>query len=51
MEAMFQIEKVGKSGVKFEEKKLEFFNKMHIMNKFTYFEDQNEKNICLSEWR
>lgn len=51
MEAMFQIEKVGKSGVKFEEKKLEFLNKMHIMNKFTYFEDQNEKKICLSEWR
>lgn len=43
MEKMFNIEKVGKSGVKFEEKKLEFLNKMHIMNKFTYFEDMNEK--------
>lgn len=43
MEQIFQIEKVGKSGVKFEEKKLEFLNKMHIMNKFTYFEDANEK--------
>jgi hypothetical protein len=43
MEQIFQIEKVGKSGVKFEEKKLEFLNKMHIMNKFSYFEDEKEK--------
>lgn len=51
MEQIFQIEKVGKSGVKFEEKKLEFLNKMHIMNKFTYFEDEKEKQQCLTEWR
>jgi glutamyl/glutaminyl-tRNA synthetase len=32
MEQMFNIQKVGKSGVKFEEKKLEFLNSMHIRN-------------------
>ena len=43
MEKMFNIEKVGKSGVKFEEKKLEYLNKMHIMNRFTYFESNEDK--------
>jgi hypothetical protein len=42
MEILFNIEKVGKSGVKFEEKKLEYLNSMHIRNKFEYFQDQNE---------
>jgi glutamyl/glutaminyl-tRNA synthetase len=43
MENLFNILKVGKSGVKFEQKKLEFLNANHIRNKFTYFEDQAEK--------
>ena len=34
MQELFNIEKVGKSGVKFDEKKLEFFNQMHIRDKF-----------------
>ena len=37
LEILFNIEKIGKSGVKFEEKKLEFLNSMHIRNKFEYF--------------
>jgi hypothetical protein len=40
MEKIFNIEKIGKSGVKFEEQKLEFLNQMHIRNKFTYFKDE-----------
>lgn len=39
MEQLFDIEKIGKSGVKFEEQKLEYLNSMHIRNKFAYFED------------
>lgn len=43
MEKLFKIEKVGKSGVKFDPKKLEFLNQNHIRNKFTYFEDLSER--------
>ena len=43
MEKLFKIEKVGKSGVKFDPRKLEFFNHSHIKNKFTYFEDKAER--------
>lgn len=31
---MFELEKVGKSGVKFSMDKLEFFNQMHIRRRF-----------------
>ena len=51
MEKLFNINKIGKSGVKFEEKKLEFLNSMHIRNLFTYYEDASERNECLSLWR
>ena len=43
MEQLFQIEKTGKSGVKFDAKKLEYLNSMHIRNKFAYYEDPIEK--------
>ena len=43
MEKLFKIEKVGKSGVKFDPKKLEFLNQNHIRNKFTYFQDLSER--------
>ena len=42
MSQLFNIHKIGKSGVKFEEKKLEFLNSQHIRNLFTYFEDESE---------
>ena len=51
MEKLFKIEKVGKSGVKFDPRKLEFFNQSHIKNKFTYFEDKAERQQCVNEWR
>lgn len=31
---MFDLEKVGKSGVKFSMEKLEYFNQMHIRKRF-----------------
>lgn len=43
MEALFNIKKVGKSGVKFDERKLEFLNAMHIRDKFTFYEDVEER--------
>jgi len=39
MEAVFNIEKIGKAGVKFDEKKFEHLNAMHIRQKFAYYED------------
>ena len=51
MEKVFNIYKVGKSGVKFEEKKFEYLNQMHIREKFTYYEDLKEKQQCINEWR
>ena len=51
MEKLFKIDKVGKSGVKFDEKKLEYLNSQHIRNKFEYFEDVDEKMACVKEWR
>ena len=51
MEQLFDIDKIGKSGVKFDEKKLEFLNSMHIRNKFIYFEDESEKKEAIDEWR
>jgi glutamyl/glutaminyl-tRNA synthetase len=51
LEQLFDLERVGKSGVKFDEKKLEYLNQMHIRFKFQYFEDPREKQLCLEEWR
>ena len=51
MEQLFDIDKVGKSGVKFDQKKLEFLNSMHIRNKFLYFEDESEKLEAVNMWR
>lgn len=51
MEKLFNIEKVGKSGVKFDLQKLEYLNQMHVRNKFTYFEDPTEKKACVDEFR
>ena len=51
MEAVFSLGKVGKSGVKFDERKLEFLNSMHIRDKFTYYEDVEERQECVQEFR
>lgn len=45
------MDKVGKTGVTFNEKKLEYLNQMHIRQKFTYYKDQAEKIQCLEQWR
>ena len=44
------MDKVGKSGVKFNMEKLEYLNSMHIRNKFEYF-DQLEQKKCTNSWR
>jgi glutamyl/glutaminyl-tRNA synthetase len=49
---MFDLEKVGKSGVKFSMEKLEYFNQMHIRKRFDIAglnEDEALKKV--SEWR
>lgn len=51
MEKLFDIDKIGKSGVKFEEQKLEYLNSMHIRNKFAYYEDKEETKQVVEEWR
>ena len=51
MEKMFDIDKIGKSGVKFEEQKLEYLNSMHIRNKFAYYADEDERREVVEEWR
>ena len=51
MESIFNIKKIGKSGVKFDERKLEFLNSMHIRDKFTYYEDVAERQQCVDEFR
>lgn len=51
MEGLFSIGKVGKSGVKFDEGKLEFLNSMHIRDKFTYYQDLEERQECVQEFR
>jgi len=51
MEALFNIQKVGKSGVKFELQKLEFLNQMHLRDKFTYDEDDADKRAAIGEFR
>lgn len=51
MEKVFNITKIGKSGVKFDQKKLEFLNASHIRNRFTYYQDEAELKQLLKEWR
>ena len=51
MEALFNIGKVGKSGVKFDTKKLEYLNQMHLRDKFTYDEDDADKKARIGEFR
>lgn len=51
MEKVFNISKIGKSGVKFDQQKLEFLNASHIRNKFTYYKDESEIKQLLAEWR
>lgn len=51
MEKLFNIDKVGKSGVKFDMQKLEYLNQMHVRDKFTYHEDEAEKKECVDEFR
>jgi glutamyl-tRNA synthetase len=51
LEGLFSIGKVGKSGVKFDERKLEFLNSMHIRDKFAYYEDLDERRECVREFR
>ena len=50
MESLFEIDKIGKSGVKFDEKKLEFLNSMHIRQKFAYYNDEECAEV-VEEWR
>ena len=40
---MFNIDKIGKSGVKFDQDKLEYLNSMHIRSKFDYFNEMEKK--------
>ena len=51
MEKVFNIHKIGKSAVKFEEKKLEYLNQQHIRYKYTYLEDVDEKDEAVTAWR
>ena len=47
---IFNIDKIGKSGVKFDHDKLEFLNSMHIRSKFEYFNELEMKKVSNS-WR
>ena len=51
MEHLFNINKIGKSGVKIEHKKLEYLNAQHIRDQFNYFESDEDKKMCTKEWR
>ena len=51
METIFRLDKVGKSGAKFDVKKLEFLNQLHIRDRFTYYEDEQETKEIVDEWR
>ena len=48
----FNIDKISKSGAKFDIEKLQFFNSMHIREKFAYVEGNSEEaHNCVSLWR
>lgn len=48
----FNLDKVGKSGAKFAIEKLEFFNSMHIRDKFDYTAGNEVEAVeCVKEWR
>ena len=51
MEQLFDIHKVGKSGVKFDAKKLEYLNQQHIKHLFTYYQSQEDLEDCIKMWR
>ena len=51
LETLFDINKIGKSGVKFDERKLEYLNQMHIRYEFQYFNDTQERDECVRKWR
>ena len=49
---MFDLEKVGKSGVKFSMEKLEYFNQMHIRKRFDLNGlSEGERVKKVEEWR
>ena len=48
----FNLDKVTKSGAKFDVVKLEFLNSMHIRDKFDYVEgNAAEASKCVKDWR
>lgn len=49
-EQLFNLDKVGKSGVKLDETKMEYFNSMHLRNRFNYF-NEDEKMEAIQDWR
>jgi len=46
----FNIDKISKSGAKFDLAKLEYFNSQHITNGFSYVSD-DEKRTAVDNWR
>ena len=46
----FRIDKVSKSGAKFDIEKLSFFNSMHIRIRYSYTNDE-EASQAVSKWR
>lgn len=47
---LFDLDKIGKSGVKFNPDKLEYLNSMHIRNRFDHY-DELESKKCTMTWR
>ena len=48
----FNLDKISKSGAKFDINKLHFFNSMHIRNRFGYTDGNGlEIGASLAEWR
>jgi glutamyl/glutaminyl-tRNA synthetase len=48
----FNIDKVSKSGAKFDIEKLEYFNSMHIREKFDYSPNNMEEMAeAVAKWR
>ena len=48
----FNIDKISKSGAKFDVGKLEYLNSMHIRDKFAYIDGNMEEAYqCVTRWR
>ena len=48
----FNLDKISKSGAKFDMAKLQFFNQMHIRERFDYVDgNQQEARQALKKWR